>query len=111
MKRTEEISKKTVDLYAERGYPEEWKLHHQGGAQGYRNRDYIIFPTSKETIQDTQCLCWNPTIAGKKYGTKSEDAFIATGQGPIMITEPVVFPTLKVEAGGMSFTRPGILEA
>ena len=106
-----EIFKKTVDLYAERGYPEEWKLHHQGGAQGYRNRDYIIFPTSTETIQDNQCLCWNPTIAGKKYGTKSEDAFIATGQGPIMITEPVVFPTLEVEAGGMSFTRPGILEA
>jgi Xaa-Pro aminopeptidase len=106
-----EIFKKTVGLYAERGYPGEWKLHHQGGAQGYRNREYIIFPTSQEIIQENQCLCWNPTIAGKKYGTKSEDAFIATGQGPIMITGPAVFPTLAVEAGGIRFTRPGILEA
>jgi Xaa-Pro aminopeptidase len=101
----------TVDLYGQRGYAEEWKLHHQGGAQGYRNRDYIIFPESTEIIQVDQCICWNPTIAGQYYGTKSEDAFIARTDGPLMITEPIIFPTLSVEAGGVSFTRPGILEA
>ena len=106
-----DIFKITVDLYGQRGYPEEWKLHHQGGAQGYRNRDYIIFPGSTEIIQENQCICWNPTIAGKQFGTKSEDAFIATVDGPLMITEPILYPTLSVQAGGISFTRPGILEA
>jgi Xaa-Pro aminopeptidase len=106
-----DIFKTTVDLYTERGYPNEWKFHHQGGAQGYRNRDYIIFPNSTETILENQCLCWNPTIAGNKYGTKSEDAFIATNNGPIMITGPVLFPTLSVSAGGIDFVRPDILEA
>ena len=70
-----------------------------------------MFPNSTEVIQENQCLCWNPTIAGKDYGTKSEDAFVATKQGPVMITEPVLFPTLSVRAGGMEFTRPDILEA
>ena len=103
--------KTTVDLYTERGYPNEWKLHHQGGSQGYRNRDYIIFPNSTEKVLENQCLCWNPTIAGRKYGTKSEDAFVATNNGPIMITAPVMFPTLSVNVGGIDFVRPDILEA
>ena len=106
-----DMFKTTVDLYTERGYLNEWKLHHQGGAQGYRNRDYIIFPSSTETILENQCLCWNPTIAGKKYGTKSEDAFIATKNGPIMVTSPVLFPTLSVRVRGIDFVRSDILEA
>ena len=106
-----EMFKTTVDLYTERGYPNEWKLHHQGGSQGYRNRDYIIFPNSTEKVLENQCLCWNPTIAGRKYGTKSEDAFVATNNGPIMITAPVMFPTLSVNVGGIDFVRPDILEA
>ena len=106
-----EVFKTMTGLYAGRGYPQEWKFHHQGGAQGYRSRDYLINPRSTENIQENQCLCWNPTIAGKEFGTKSEDAFIATKKGPLVITRPVPFPTLAVQAGGVSFTKPDILEA
>lgn len=100
-----DIFHKTCDLYKERGYEGEWKLHHQGGAQGYKNRDYIIRPDSEDIVYENQCFCWNPSIAG----AKSEDAFIAKADGPLMITKPVIFPTIRLTVGQVEFTRPGIL--
>ncbi len=96
-------------LYEKYGYPNEWKHHHQGGAQGYKNREYVIMPNSKEKILRNQCFCWNPTIAGNEYGTKSEDAFIATDNGPLMVTGPALFPVIKLTIGGIEFNRPDIL--
>ncbi len=101
-----EIFERTKQLYADRGYPDEWKMHHQGGAQGYRNRDYLILPGSDESVLENQCFCWNPTIAG----TKSEDAFIATSEGPLEISRPVLFPGIELSAGNLDFRRPAILE-
>lgn len=106
----QEIFYKAVELYKQKGYPNEWKLHHQGGAQGYRNRDYLVYPNSKQKILENQCFCWNPSIAGKLYGTKSEDAFIATKDGPLMITHPISFPVINITAGSVDFVRPQILE-
>ncbi len=105
-----DVFQKTVDLYKKKGYPDEWKLHHQGGAQGYRNREYLVFPESKQNVLENQCFCWNPSIAGKEYGTKSEDAFISTKEGPLMITHPVSFPVINITAGSVDFVRPQILE-
>ena len=101
-----QIFDRTKKLYADRGYPDEWKMHHQGGAQGYRNRDYLIFSGSDAQVLDNQCFCWNPSIAG----TKSEDAFIATPEGPVEISRPVLFPQLKLSVGTRTFLRPAILE-
>jgi Xaa-Pro dipeptidase len=105
-----DIFVRTRQLYAEKGLPNEWTLHHQGGAQGYRNRDYLMFPASEEKIVEDQCICWNPTIAGPDYGTKSEDAFIARKNGPLFVTVPVIFPTISMKAGGIDFVRPSVLE-
>ena len=103
---TGNILKKTIALYEKLGYKDEWELHHQGGAMGYDIRDYICNTNSKEIVQENQCFCWNPSISG----TKSEDAFIAQKEGFVFITKPVVFPTLKVQADGIEFIRPNILE-
>ncbi len=43
-------------------------------------------------------------------GTKSEDGFIAQKEGFVFITKPVLFPTLKIQAEGINFVRPNILE-
>jgi Xaa-Pro dipeptidase len=101
-----DIFAKTCQLYEGLGYKDEWRLHHQGGAQGYRNRDYLMKPSSPERVRENQCICWNPSIAG----TKSEDAFIAQSQGRLMVTQATVFPTLTIEYGGEKFVRPGMLE-
>ena len=101
-----EILSHTAGLYEKNGFTDEWKKHHQGGAQGYKNRDYLVVPSSQEKVLENQCFCWNPSIAG----TKSEDAFIATASGPLPITKRIFFPSLTIQIQDTTFDRPGILE-
>lgn len=101
-----EVFRKGVDAYAEKGYPEEWKLHHQGGAIGYQPRDYRAHFQTPDVVALHQAFCWNPSITG----TKSEDTILATADGPELITRPIDFPTLTLEVAGRRFVRPTILE-
>jgi Xaa-Pro aminopeptidase len=101
-----EAFKKGLEAYTETGYAEEYQLHHQGGSTGYVGRDYKVNFNTTEIIQDNQAFSWNPSITG----TKSEDVMVATSEGPLMLSKPVIYPTIKMEAGGYVFTRPAILE-
>lgn len=95
-----------IEAYRQKGFPEEWRLHHQGGSIGYTGRYYRTNFQTADLIQDNQGFTWNPSITG----TKSEDTILATRMGPEPITRPVLYPSLKMEAGGMLFRRPVILE-
>ena len=95
-----------IEAYRTSGYPEEWKLHHQGGSIGYTGRDYRCNFQTPDVVQENQAFTWNPSLTG----TKSEDTILATNEGPEMITRPILYPTLAVEAGGIAFVRPDILE-
>ena len=101
-----EVLQKGIDAYQEKGYPDEWKLHHQGGSIGYTGRDYRASFKSPDIIQENQAFTWNPSITG----TKSEDTILATAKGPVMITRPILYPTLALEVENISFIRPAILE-
>lgn len=101
-----EVLQKGIEAYRERGFPEEWKLHHQGGAIGYVPRDYRVNFKTPDIIQENQAFTWNPSITG----TKSEDTILATSKGPEMVTKPVLYPTLSMIVAGISFTRAAILE-
>jgi Xaa-Pro dipeptidase len=101
-----EVLQKGIEAYKERGYPEEWKLHHQGGSIGYTGRDYRTHFKTPDIIQENQPFTWNPSLTG----TKSEDTILATSRGPEMITYPVLYPTLSMESNGVIFKRPSILE-
>jgi Xaa-Pro aminopeptidase len=101
-----EVLQKGIEAYRAKGYPEEWKLHHQGGPIGYQPRDYRTHLKTTDLVAENQPFCWNPSIAG----TKSEDTMLATMRGPEPITRPVFFPTLTLEVGGVRFERPAILE-
>ncbi len=93
------------DSYEALGYGEMWAKHGQGGSQGYNNRDYMITPTSHRITVPNQCYCFNPVIDG----TKTEDAFIATEEGPLFVTRPVTFPKLLKEVNSIKFERPDIV--
>ena len=100
-----DILQKGIDAYRERGYPEEWRLHHQGGSIGYTGRDYRTNFKTPDLVQENQAFTWNPSITG----TKSEDTILATSKGPELITRPILYPTLSMTVEGISFKRPAIL--
>ena len=63
-----------TSFYAEAGFPEEWRLHHQGGMTGYGSREVIATPASDDPIEPWQAFAWNPSIAG----AKAEETFLLT---------------------------------
>ena len=95
-----------VEAYRTLGYPDEFELRHQGGPVGYAPRDYRVNFTTSDIIQENQGFAWNPSISGMK----SEDTMLATSKGPVILSQPVVHPSLCMEVGGFSFHRPDILE-
>jgi Xaa-Pro aminopeptidase len=93
-------------MYADFGYPDMWKVHHQGGPQSYTNGFYLITDDTHNIIQLNQCYGYNPSITG----TKTEDGFIVTEEGPLFITFPVSYPVIQENIDGVDYLRPGILE-
>jgi len=101
-----EVLQKGIDAYREKGYPEEWRLHHQGGSIGYTGRDYRTHPGTADIIRENQAFTWNPSLTG----TKSEDTILAAQGGPEMITKPIFYPTVKMKVADKAFVRPAIFE-
>lgn len=100
-----EVFRRGTAAYAERGFPDEWHLHHQGGPCGYQGRDYLGSPTAPGVVLENQPFAWNPSITG----TKSEDTILATAKGPIVVTESHDWPQIAVEWDGKIVKRPDIL--
>ncbi len=94
-----------LKAYKEFGYEKEWHLHHQGGAMGYYARDSKVTQETQDIVEENQAFCWNPSITG----TKTEDGFIATENGPVMITKPILYPRIEYKKNGIHIVRPGLL--
>ncbi|MBE3598295.1 MAG: M24 family metallopeptidase [Limnochordaceae bacterium] len=101
------------EAYRRHGYPDEWKLHHQGGAIAYAEREYLATPQSVQVVKAPGAFAWNPSITG----TKSEDTIlVGAADGPepgrveIITAHGPSWPGVEVEAGGRRWVRPGILE-
>ena len=101
-----EAFRKGLEAYAAAGFPDEYQLHHQGGAIGYEGRDYKVSFASPQIVQENQAFTWNPSITG----SKSEDTMLATAGGPEILSPPITFPVLAMEVEGIRFRRPDILE-
>jgi Xaa-Pro aminopeptidase len=80
--------------YAAAGFPGEELKHHQGGAIGYRAREWVAHPRSQEIVQARQAFAWNPTITG----TKIEDTALVIGDSVEMLTSTPDWPA--IELGG-----------
>jgi len=95
-----------MTAYAAVGYPEEWKLHHQGGIAGYNGREILAVPGSLEKVQNSQAFAWNPSIRG----AKSEDTMIVFGDRPEILTANESWPSLEIElSNGSILRRPDLL--
>ena len=75
--------------YDEAGFAGEERRHHQGGAIGYRSREWVAHPASEEVVHARQAFAWNPSITG----TKVEDTALLTENGCELITSTSNWPT------------------
>jgi Xaa-Pro dipeptidase len=91
--------------YSEQGFAEEINRHHQGGACGYRTRDWVAHPTSNDIVRRDQAFAWNPSITG----TKTEETAILTDTGLEVITATDRFPKIANVIDGREYFSPGIL--
>jgi antitoxin VapB len=81
-----------ADAYAAAGFPGEELKHHQGGAIGYRAREWVAHPKSQDAVQARQAFAWNPTIAG----TKIEDTALVIDDRVEMLTSTRDWPMIPL---------------
>jgi Xaa-Pro aminopeptidase len=93
--------------YAQVGFADEWRLHHQGGPAGYEPREYLGTPGSADLVQPGQVYAWNPSITG----TKSEDSMLVGPDRNQILTGIPGWPmiSVEVEGGAEPILRPAIL--
>jgi len=91
--------------YADFGFEDEWMHHHQGGATGYLEREWVATPGGKQFVQPKQAFAWNPTIRG----TKIEDTMIAGESGCELLTVTGEWPSDDIDVGEFSLSRPSML--
>lgn len=88
--------------YSEAGYPGEETRHHQGGAIGYRTREWVAHPASEEEVQARQAFAWNPSITG----TKVEETALSDEGGIRIITTTPGWPSCLVKVGSGTVPVP-----
>lgn len=93
------------EAYASVGHAGGEKLHHQGGATGYAEREWVARPGGAERVLSQQAFAWNPSLAGAKV----EDTVILH-QGTIeVITTTPQLPIVITEIGAKSYKSAGVL--
>ena len=88
-----EYFRKVQKLYDEAGWPDEWKMHHQGGPTGYGCREFVVTPDTKGALREGQAYAWNPTILGTKC---EETTYLKDGRVEIL-TRTKDWPCTVVE--------------
>jgi len=103
---------KLCEVYAEGqaayeagGFPDEWRLHHQGGPCGYLARDLLANPTEQTVALADQAFAWNPSITG----TKSEDTILCRPDGPEVLGMSDDWPRIEGQWKGGKVPRAAIL--
>jgi antitoxin VapB len=92
--------------YSTEGFPGEEKKHHQGGATGYRTREWLAHPASAEIVQARQAFAWNPSITG----TKVEETALLDGDSLRLITNSPDWPSYTLRVRDTSLLVPRVLE-
>jgi len=100
-----ELYEVAAKAYRAEGFPGEEKLHHQGGAVGYRTRDWVAHPVSADEVQANQAFAWNPSITG----TKVEETIIAFEDRIEVITTTPRWPSIPIEVEGLPYVFPDVL--
>lgn len=93
------------EAYASAGYAGEEMMHHQGGATGYLEREWVARPGGKEICGRQQAFAWNPSIGGAKV----EDTVLLRDGSIEAITHTPGLPSVETEADGARYYSAGVL--
>ena len=100
-----EIFAAAQQAYADAGFGDEWRRHHQGGSIGYLPREVKAAPGSDVRALAQQAFAWNPSIAG----AKCEDTILCTDAGVELLTATGDWPGIPGVWGAATLQRPDIL--
>jgi antitoxin VapB len=100
-----QLYKVAKDAYAAAGFPGEENLHHQGGATGYGEREWVATPNGTEIILNRQAFAWNPSARGGKV----EDTVLLQDGAIEILTGTTKFPPVETVVGGKSYHSAGVL--
>jgi antitoxin VapB len=100
-----ELYTRAQEAYRAAGYADQEAQHHQGGATGYREREWLAMPSGSDTVAEPQAFAWNPSIQGGKV----EDTVLLRGGRLQTLTSTPSLPTVNVSAGGATYTIADVL--
>ena len=91
--------------YASLGHPGEELRHHQGGATGYREREWLAAPAGQERVGERQAFAWNPSVNGGKV----EDTVLLLNGAIESLTSTPDLPIVSNQESGFTFESAGVL--
>jgi antitoxin VapB len=91
--------------YAEAGFPGEEEFHHQGGAAGYSERDWVATPFGSQVVVNAQGFAWNPSIRGGKV----EDTVLLQDGRIELLTPTPSLPQVRTTIGRHEYVAAGVL--
>jgi antitoxin VapB len=100
-----ELFATAADAYASLGHPKEEQRHHQGGATGYSEREWLATPAGKERVVNMQAFAWNPSVAGGKV----EDTVLLRDGAIELLTGTPDLPAVSTRAGDRTVESAGVL--
>ena len=100
-----ELFRTAAEAYAAAGYPGEEQLHHQGGACGYLEREWLATPEGKQMARTPEASAWNPSCRGGKV----EDTTLSIYGVTEVLTATPRLPQIITEAGGVPYMSGGVL--
>ena len=92
--------------YADLGHPGEERMHHQGGATGYFEREWLARPNGGEKVRSQQAFAWNPNLKGAKL----EDTVLLRGGSIEVLTSTPELPTVTTISGGTEYRSAAVLK-
>ncbi|MBM7551465.1 M24 family metallopeptidase [Thalassobacillus pellis] len=100
-----DVVKAGIAQYEKEGFPEDWKLLHQGGLTGYASREFLADPETPYVIKANQAYAWNPSLPG----VKSEDTILVKEDGIEFLTHTDNWVYQEIDMGNKKIERPDIL--
>ncbi|HUX45396.1 MAG TPA: M24 family metallopeptidase [Terracidiphilus sp.] len=91
--------------YVAAGFPGEEKFHHQGGATGYFEREWLATPKGTETVVNREAFAWNPSVQGAKV----EDTVVLVDNKIEWITATADMPMIEPSVNGTVYPAADLL--